>query len=637
MATETAKPNSKVRVQPNVINGLTRVIDQIAIQDAAKSLAIPYAEARRKLLNRLTEQIVEKTSIDVVFNVKLDIVDSDKTEVDVLCTRHEEIPGNIRKWAGRVGIRSCISNRSIEENTRLVDGGNSALLIASPFDDEKDQLESIVSLSTKLSDAESLRQIHLSVFSAIKQWKIARELCVQHQQTRDLASITELISRIETSGSPEAACQKFADELEEHLSLLNSQAGDDPEQLQVFVSLADKDDEIKLSAISSSNSAPTRGETTELCEAAMRECLSRRKMSSWPATEDDRQALLCHEQFANRINRNSVVSLPLHSADGKLQGVTLVAADELLSDRVRNFLGASGTSIATSLSLINKTKKSKFVLILEKTLEQFRGNRAASIFKIAAILTAIGLIPMPYRVSTECEIQPLEKRFVAAPFAGQLKECLVEPGDTVNKDQVLALMDEREIRIELAEVEANLHHAMKTRDGHVAAHESGEARLASLEAERLTARRDLLLHRSNNLELKSPVDGVVIAGELKRAQGMPLEIGRSLFEVAPLNSLIAEVAIPEDDIRYVEPGMKTKMRINSLPFESWHGTIETVHPAAEILNDDNVFVAKVNLANDSGKLKPGMRGHAKVSTIWRPIAWNYLHKPVANVLRWGGW
>ena len=287
--------------------------------------------------------------------------------------------------------------------------------------------------------------------------------------------------------------------------------------------------------------------------------------------------------------------------------------------------------------MINKTKKSKFVLILEKTLEQFRGNRAASIFKIAAILTAIGLIPMPYRVSTECEIQPLEKRFVAAPFAGQLKECLVEPGDTVNKDQVLALMDEREIRIELAEVEANLHHAMKTRDGHVAAHESGEARLASLEAERLTARRDLLLHRSNNLELKSPVDGVVIAGELKRAQGMPLEIGRSLFEVAPLNSLIAEVAIPEDDIRYVEPGMKTKMRINSLPFESWHGTIETVHPAAEILNDDNVFVAKVNLANDSGKLKPGMRGHAKVSTIWRPIAWNYLHKPVAHVLRWGGW
>ena len=102
---------------------------------------------------------------------------------------------------------------------------------------------------------------------------------------------------------------------------------------------------------------------------------------------------------------------------------------------------------------------------------------------------------------------------------------------------LLATLDGRETKLELAEVEAELNRATKQRDGHVVSHESGEAYVAKYEIERLKSRRSLLLHRQESLELRSPMDGIVIAGDLQNAEGMPLKVGQTLFEVAPLDQL----------------------------------------------------------------------------------------------------
>lgn len=645
MTTESAHPQiAKARQAGKAafLRTLSDALDRIVVQHAVLDADTDIADSRSQLLQKMGAAVVAHTCVEVMFKVSVDIVNSDQTKVDLIGSRFDKVPENVKKWAGRTGIRSCISNQNIHEKSGTTE--SAAQLVASPMKDDPQQLESLVSLATGAAGAgraELLQSLHTLVESGLKQWRLTRELATQKNRTRDLASITELISRIETSSSPDTACQRFADELEQHIKTLGGQQqqqeSSESGQVRVYVALADKEGEIELSAISSSNSAPIRDNATSLCEGAMRESISRRKISVWPAAAIDRHSLLCHEQFGKHIAANCLVSLPLHSMDGKLQGVAMAVSDSMVPDRVQNFLAASGTAIATSIALITKAKKSKLQLMIDKTIDSFREKRSITIMKMAGVIFSIGLIPLPYKVGTDCEVQPLEKRYIAAPFAGQLEECLVEPGDRVVADQVLARLDDREIRMELAEVEADLHRAMKTRDGHVASHESGEARLAELEAERLSARRDLLHHRSEHLELRSPLAGFVIAGELKRAQGMPLEIGQSLFEVAPLNELIAEIAIPEDDIRYVEPGMSVKVKINSLPFESWKGVIERVHPAAEILDDNNVFVANVRINDDQGRLKPGMRGHAKVSTAWRPIAWNLLHKPVARVLRWIGW
>jgi hypothetical protein len=346
---------------------------------------------------------------------------------------------------------------------------------------------------------------------------------------------------------------------------------------------------------------------------------------------------MCHRQFSQYSGKDNLITVPLYDPDGRLQGAVLVSSELRLPDRIRTFMQSSANSIGAALRLLKNAEKNRLQRLHGYVNETFRSHKARLVLTIVAAVFCLSLIPAPYMVRSECEIQPAAKRYVAAPFDGQLNQCLVEPGDVVSKDQIIARLDDREINLELDEIEAQLHQAMKTYDGHVASHKSGEARLAQLEADRLRARRDLLKYRSENLELRSPLDGIVISGDLKKAQGVPLKTGDSLFEIAPLQDLFVELAIPDDDIRFVKSGMPVWVALDAYPFERWQGKIERVHPSAEIRDEDNVFIATVQILNQSGKLRPGMQGRAKTKTSWRPICWIYLHKPIAKGLRWLGW
>ena len=170
----------------------------------------------------------------------------------------------------------------------------------------------------------------------------------------------------------------------------------------------------------------------------------------------------------------------------------------------------------------------------------------------------------------------------------------------------MARLDDRELQLELTDIDAQLHRAQKQMDGFVASHETGEAQLSRHEIEMLVARRDLLLGRVEQVVLKSPVDGIVISGDWKNSGGIPLETGQSLYEVAPLEKLSVDVFVPEDDVRYAAAGQAVTMKFDAYPFESFKGQLKQIHPASEIQNNENVFVATVELDNPELKLRPGM-------------------------------
>jgi multidrug efflux pump subunit AcrA (membrane-fusion protein) len=171
----------------------------------------------------------------------------------------------------------------------------------------------------------------------------------------------------------------------------------------------------------------------------------------------------------------------------------------------------------------------------------------------------------------------------------------------------------------------------------MAAHDVVASQLAKLEMEQLKADMDILKNRAENLEIKSPIDGIVISGDQERAEGAPLTVGQSLFEIAPLDKMIVEVAVPENEINYVEAGLDVTIRLDSFPRRTWTGTIRKVHPRAEIRDDENVFIAEVYLDNPGDLLRPGMNGRAKVISGRRPLAWNLFHKPWETMLTALGW
>jgi len=244
---------------------------------------------------------------------------------------------------------------------------------------------------------------------------------------------------------------------------------------------------------------------------------------------------------------------------------------------------------------------------------------------------------MPYRVKCECQIQPTQRRFVAAPYNGILEKSLVEVGAVVTKDQVIARLDGRQLRIELAGIEAEFEGARRRRDSSLAMREIAQSQIEKSEMNRLSAQIKLLNNRMKDLEVRSPIDGVIVVGDMDKVQGAPLEMGQNLFEVAPLQTMVAEIGIPESEIHYVKDSDAVTLKINSFPFEKWSGNVQQIHPSAEIIGDETVFVAEVEIDNVSGELRPGMEGSAKISTHWSPIGWNLFHNAWETLRYWTIW
>ncbi len=250
---------------------------------------------------------------------------------------------------------------------------------------------------------------------------------------------------------------------------------------------------------------------------------------------------------------------------------------------------------------------------------------------------ALFAIPMPYRVRCRCEVQPVSRRFVAAPYEGRLQEVRVGPGDFVHAGDVLAVMDGREVRLEMSALDAELQRVTKQRDRALANRETAAAQIALLEMQRLQTSMQLYKERLDNLEIRSPTDGVIISGDPEKLKGARLTIGQTLVEVGPLGEMVLELAIPDDQIARVQKGTQVRFRLESMPQTLFHAVTTRIHPRSELREAKNVFVGDAKIAEHVDGLRPGMRGRAKIDAGRRALFWILFHRFVDHMLFQWGW
>jgi RND family efflux transporter MFP subunit len=263
-------------------------------------------------------------------------------------------------------------------------------------------------------------------------------------------------------------------------------------------------------------------------------------------------------------------------------------------------------------------------------------RRAAA---VAAILAAMLFctLPVPFRVKCRCEVQPVNRRYVTAPYQGRLEVTLVEPGDTVKKGQLLARIDGGEIRKKLAATVSEQDGLATQRDIALANGDVATARVAEAELAGKRQQLEILQDQLDHLEIRSSIDGVVISGDLKKLQGAQLTVGQTLLEIGPLDEMIIEVAIADHDIAHVHPGCPVTCRLESLPWRSFRGELVRIHPRSESRESRNVFVGEVRLAAEKDMLRPGMRGTARLAADRKPPAWILFHRALEQALFSLGW
>lgn len=392
----------------------------------------------------------------------------------------------------------------------------------------------------------------------------------------------------------------------------------------------------KLLAISGMADINPQAELPQAVLGVLVEAVRGGDWTAWPSDKGTNEGIMmpAHARLSAVSGEGRICSSPLRGADGAIVGGWIFWGLDSSDKRSHGerFARVAAAPVGASLALLKQGQ----VNPVRHLIRKWRLFERKTFWISTAAVVLLCFSFWPYRISSDCAIEPVKKRYVVAPFDGVFEKSLVRPGDVVKKDQNLAQMEGRELRMELAGVVADYHRARKSRDVNQAAGKTAAAQIDSLEMKCKEQNRRLLESRIKNLDIKSPEAGIVVTGDLERTEGSPVKAGQALYEIAPLDRMIVEVAIRDEDIANVEVGQKVSVKLDAFPGKVWKGTVKKIHPRSEIRDSNNVFIAEVDLGQDAEGLRPGMKGSAAITTSSHTLLWILLHKAWYTGLKWVG-
>jgi len=358
----------------------------------------------------------------------------------------------------------------------------------------------------------------------------------------------------------------------------------------------------------------------------MQESANHNNVGVWPAFGGESaltESLLIKELVLASGMRQGA-SIPL-SAGGRFAGVLVLLWSEQpdKSDVIHEILE---TVVFSGLFVRNFSKKSGVASLSGAKEHATLNSKIAAVVLFLALL-GIAFFPKEFALHPAAIVKPVQVRYIVARFDGLLQRVFVEPGDRVEKEMELALLDGRELELELRTIRADNAKSLKTRDNYMAGGNVAAAQIALLESKRLQERESLLLGRQRQLSLQSPFAGIVLSGDLKQSEGGPVAKGEVLFEVAPLERVLLQLLVADEDISYVRENTQVDVRFDAFPGILWEGTVSRIAPQSELVQGENVFPVSFEIENRDGLLLPGMQGYASVYCGKKSLAWIYFHKP----------
>lgn len=396
-----------------------------------------------------------------------------------------------------------------------------------------------------------------------------------------------------------------------------------------------------LAALSGTAKHDQRGHNIDLIKRAMREAAGVNSPVYWPSeAELPGEVMLSgnQDELLKTLGADAFVAIPLLSRDGEVEGVWLCSWRGRLAGFKRSWelLEALTPELAVVSDLIRRSKPRGVWAKLSAFRKKASRLKKWGLPALVIALVSTFFVPVDFKVSAECRVQATGTRFVATPFDGVMEQAFVKPGDIVAKGALLAKLDGREIRWRLAELKTQRDSQRKLSAEAIARDDVLSSQLANLEAQGLEIEIELLQWRTENLEVKAPIDGLILSGNLEKSQGVPVETGQKLFEIAPIDALRLELAVADSESARVEKGMPVSVRLEAHNNRLYHSEISEVYPVSEVQEEKNIFVAFATLENREGDLRPGMRGRARILSGRAPLGWILFRKPV-EFLRMNLW
>lgn len=396
-----------------------------------------------------------------------------------------------------------------------------------------------------------------------------------------------------------------------------------------------------------SHSANLRKQTNLLraIAAAMDEAMAQQVALVHPAPAGGAARITrAHEQLGRDHGAGTICTVPFADGTRMIGALTLErAADRPFDASTVELCEAVAALAGPTLELRRRDDRwlvVKAAAAGRRQLTHLVGPRHVALkLGVAAVLALAALLGFArgdYRVSAPTVMEARVKRVAVAPFNGYIKEAPVRAGDAVRRGQVLAVLEDRELRLERAKVQSQQEQLVKQHSQALATRNAAGVNIAAAQIDQARAQAALLDEQLAKTRVVAALDGIVVTGDLSQSLGSPVERGQVLFEIAPLDAYRAALQVDERDVADVAVGQRGALVLAASPSEPIGLTVEKITPVSTAREGRNYFRVEARLDLTPDRLRPGLEGIGKIDVDRRRLVWIWL-RPVVDWVRLTLW
>jgi multidrug resistance efflux pump len=370
---------------------------------------------------------------------------------------------------------------------------------------------------------------------------------------------------------------------------------------------------------------------------AMGEALDQGTTVVYPVESDDIMLITrFHAQLANEEQGAAICTLPLIK-NSKAVGALLlerVADKPFTAETV-----AQCEQISLLLGPVLETRRRDERPLPLKILDSMQ-SWCAKLFgprhlqlKVGLALSVMLLIWLSqasatFSISSDSVLEAEICRTVVAPQAGYIAEAYVRAGDRVREGDLLATLEDQELRYELRKWQSKRTQLLKEYRKALAGSDRAEVAILNAKRAQTEAQLKLVELQLSRAKLVAPFSGLVVKGDLNQALGSPVKRGEVLFEISPTNDYRVVLKVDDRDIGLVSLGQQGQLKLSGIPDRSVIITIDRLTPVSSSTGGRNYFRVEAVMDKHLDLMRPGMEGITKIDISQEKLLWIWTRRLV---------
>jgi putative peptide zinc metalloprotease protein len=261
-------------------------------------------------------------------------------------------------------------------------------------------------------------------------------------------------------------------------------------------------------------------------------------------------------------------------------------------------------------------------------------TRAQQVGALGLILLIL-LPPLSSKVTTDLVLEPGKDARVRAVVGGRIQRVFVREGDEVKAGQMLGVLENPDVNADVQSLTQQLALSSSNLRNNQDRSDFTQAAQGVRDRSRLQQKLSVAQKKAQELEIRAPIDGIVITSNVDQEAGEYLSAGGEFARVVDRSTMKARILVKDRELPDVQPGAPAKVKVLPFPYRTFSGHIDKILPAAatdhpvaqteklERLGQElaNFVAVEMEIPNPDGSLREGMTGKAKISGPRHSLAW----------------